>query len=121
MANSAAAKRKLSWSTDWMWILVVQTATAWDTIHTAIAWTTAWTYDEVWLWATNNHTATVNLTLEMGSATATDNIQMSIPSKTGLYLVVPWFVLQNEKVIKAFASVTNVVQIYGFVNSTVDA
>jgi hypothetical protein len=46
---------------------------------------------------------------------------MSIPSKTGLYLVVPGFVMQNGKVIKAFASVANVVEIYGWVNTLVDA
>lgn len=121
MASSTAAKRKLSWSTDGKAIKVVQTATAWDTIHTAVAWTTAGTYDEIWLWATNNHTEAVNLTLERGTATAADgNIQMSIPSKTWLYLVVPWLILQNGMVVKAFAATTNVILISGFVNSCID-
>lgn len=120
MASSTAAKRKLSGSTDWKWIKIVQTSTAWTTIHTAIAWNTSGTYDEIWLYATNNHTAAVNLTIEFGSADAENNIQMSVPSKTGLYLVVPWFILQNWATVKCFASTANVITIHWRVNSIVD-
>ena len=89
MSSSAAAKRKLSGSSDGIGISVTATATAGTTIHTAIAGTTAGTYDEVWLWATNNHTANVNLTIEYGNATTTNNITMAITAKTGLYLILP--------------------------------
>lgn len=121
MASSTASKLKLSGSTDGKAIKIAQTATAGDTIHTAVAGTTAGTYDEIRLWATNNHTAAVNLTLERGTATAADgNIQASIPAKTGLYLVVPWLILQNGMVVKAFAGTTNVLLITGFVNTIVN-
>ena len=120
MSVSNALKRKLSGSTDGIGISITQTATAGNTIHTAVAWTTAGTYDEIWLRATNNHTAAVNLTIEYGNATATNNINMSIPSKTWLYLVCPWLILQNWGTVKAFAWTTAVITIDWFVNSISD-
>jgi hypothetical protein len=121
MASSSAKKRKLSGSTDGKPIKVVQTATAGDTIHTAVAGTTAGTFDEVWLWAYNGHTAEVVLTIEFGGASVPDqNIVATIPAKEGLIPVVPGLILQNEMVVKAFASVANVVTLVGFVNTIVD-
>ncbi len=118
---SQAVKRKLSGSTDGMPIKVVQTATAGDTIHTAVAGTTAGTYDEIWLYAYNGHTTTVILTIEFGGATVPDqNIILTLAAKSGLTLIVPGLILQNAKVVKAFASVANVVTISGFVNSMTD-
>jgi hypothetical protein len=102
----------LSGSTNGRGIKVVQTATAGTTIHTAVTGTTD--QDNVWLWAQNNHTATVTLTLEWGNASTDDNIIVPIPAKSGLYLVTPGLPLQNELVIKAFASVANVVIMHGY-------
>lgn len=117
----AVYKRKLSGSTDGKPIKVVQTATAGTTIHTAVAGTTAGTFDEIWIYAQNNHTAAVVLTIEFGSATAPDgNIILSLASKSGLVLIVPGLILQNEATVKAFASVANVICISGFVNSITD-
>ncbi len=114
-------KRKLSGSTNGRGIKVVQTATAGDTIHTAVAGTTAGTYDEIWLFAYNGHTAAVVLTIELGGVTVPDdNIVITIPSKTGLTLVVPGLILQNATVVKAFAATTNVIVITGYVNSITD-
>ena len=119
--SSSAFKRKLSGSTDGKAIKVTQTATAGDTIHTAVAGTTAGTFDEIWLWAYNGHTADVTLTIEFGGATVPDqNIVMTIPFKAGLIPVVPGFLLQNGMVVKAFASVANVVTLNGFVNAITD-
>lgn len=102
-------------------IKVVATATAGTTIHTAVAGTTAGTFDEVWLYAYNGHTAAVTLTIEYGGATVPDqNIILSLANKSGLTLVVPGLILQNGLVIKAFASVANVVTLSGFVNSITD-
>lgn len=118
---TTAVKRKLSGSTDGKAIKVVQTATAGDTIHTAVAGTTAGTYDEIWLWAYNGHTSDVALTIEFGGATVPDqNIVVTIPFKAGLVPVVPGFILQNGMVVKAFASVANVVTLNGFVNAITD-
>lgn len=109
-------KNKLSGSTNGKQIKVVATATPGTTIHTAVAGTAAW--DEVWIYAQNNHTAAVDLTIEFGGTSSPDDlIVASIPSKTGLYLIVPGLLLQNSLVVKAFASVANVISLTGFVNS----
>lgn len=118
---ATAVKRKLSGSTDGKPVLVVATATAGTTIHTAVAGTTAGTYDEIWLYAYNGHTASVVLTIEFGGATVPDqNIVVTVANKSGLLLVVPGLILQNGMVVKAFAATTNVITITGWVNSMTD-
>jgi hypothetical protein len=121
MAQSSAFKRKLSGSTDGKPVKVVQTATVGDTIHTAVAGTTVGTFDEIWLWAYNGHTADVDLTIEFGGAYVPDqNIKVTIPAKAGLVPVVPGLILQNGMVVKAFASIANVITLVGFVNAITD-
>jgi hypothetical protein len=118
---ATVVKRKLSGSTDGKPVLVVATATAGTTIHTAVAGTTAGTFDEIWLYAYNGHTADVVLTLEWGGATVPDqNIVVTIPTKSGLQLVAPGLILQNGNVVKAFAGTTNVITLNGWVNSITD-
>ena len=115
-----ATKRKLSGSTDGLPVKVVATATAGTTIHTAVAGTTAGTYDEIWIWAYNGHTADVTLTIEYGGATVPDqNIIQVVPFKQGLFLVVPGLILQNGLVVKAFAGTANVITLSGYVNALV--
>jgi len=105
----------LSGSTNGKAIKVTQTATAGDTIHTAVSGASS--LDEVWLWAVNSSAAAVKLTLEWGEATAPDgNIEVSIAAESGLMLIAPGLLLQNSLVVKAFASSANVVMIHGFVN-----
>lgn len=114
----AFTKNKLSGSTNGKGIKVVQTATAGDTIHTAVAGTSS--FDEVWLYAYNGHTADVTLTIEWGEATVPDgNIIITIPFKSGRFLVVDGRLINNSLVVKAFASVANVIIIDGFVNQIV--
>jgi hypothetical protein len=118
---ATALKRKLSGSTDGLAIKVVQTGTAGDTIHSAVAGTTAGTFHEIWLWAYNGHTADVVLTIEFGGASVPDqNIVVTIPFKSGLVPVVPGFILQNGMVVKCFAATANVITINGFVNAITD-
>lgn len=117
----AIYKRKLSGSTDGKPVLVAATGTAGTTIHTAVAGTTAGTFDEVWLWAYNSHTDVVTLTIEFGGATAPDqNIVVTLASKAGLVPIVPGLLLQNAATVKAFASITNLVTISGFINTITD-
>lgn len=112
---AAFTKQKLSGSTDGKQIKIAAVATPGTPIHTAVAGVTD--YDEIWLWVTNNHTATVNLIIEWGGVASPDDlIQMSIPSKSGLYLVIPGWVLQNGQSVKAFAGTANVLCVNGFVN-----
>lgn len=107
-------KEILSASTDGTPILVTQTATPGDLIHTAGAG--IFNKDEVWLWMVNNHTASVDVTVEFGSAAAKDNIKFALDFKAGLFLIVPGEILQNSKTVNVFASVANVVSVHGFVN-----
>ena len=117
----AIYKRKLSGSTDGKPIKVVATATAGTTIHTAVAGTTAGTFDEIWLYAYNGHSSTVTLTIEFGGATVPDqNIVVTLASKSGLVPIIPGLILQNGMVIKAFASIANIVTLSGFVNTITD-
>lgn len=101
-------------------VLVVATATAGTLIHTAVAGTTAGTFDEIYLYAENNHTLPVTLTVEFGDATTSHNIITTLASKSGLQLIVPGLILQNGATVKAFAGTTNVISISGFVNTMTD-
>jgi hypothetical protein len=108
-------KQKLSGSTDGEGIKVAAIATAGTAIHTAVAGTTDW--DEVWIYAFNSDSAAVDLTLEYGGTSDPDNhIKCSIPSLSGLQLVIPGLLLQNAQALAAFASSANKIIIYGFVN-----
>ena len=101
----------LSGSTDGEPISVVGTTSgAADTIHTAHASAK----DEIWIWAANEHTADVVLTIEFGNAT--EPVIVTVPSKDGAHLVIPGARLTNSKVVKAFADVTAVVSLFGNVN-----
>ena len=114
-------KRKLSGSTDGKAIKITQVATAGDTIHTAVAGTTAGTFDEIWLWAFNSDSSTRTLTVEFGGATVPDqNIVVSLAAQSGLIPIVPGLILQNAMTVKAFASVADVVTVTGFVNTITD-
>jgi len=112
-------KQKLSGSTNGKGIKVAAIATAGTAIHTAVAGTTDW--DEVWIYAFNSDSATVDLTLEYGGTSDPDNlIVCSIPALSGLQLVVPGLLLQNAQALAAFASSANKIIIYGFVNRIVN-
>ena len=112
-------KKKLSGSTDGLGIKVTGTSTgATVTVHTAVAGTPAGVFDEIWLYANNTSTSAVKLTVEWGTATAADgNIELTIAAEAGLVLVVPGLILQNAKVVKAFAGTADVILLSGFVNA----
>lgn len=118
---ATAVKRKLSGSTDGRGIKVVATASAGTTIHTAVAGTTAGTFDEIWLYAYNSDSVARLLTIEFGGTTAPDdNIKVMLEAQSGLMLIAPGLILQNGSVVKAFAAAANVVTIFGFVNAITD-
>ncbi len=109
------SKRLLSGSTNGKGIKVVQTATAGTTIHTAVSG--ASDLDELWVYAVNSSAADVKLTLEWGEATAPDgNIEITVPTESGLMLLTPGLLLQNSLVLKAFAGSANVIIIHGYCN-----
>jgi len=118
---ATAVKRKLSGSTDGKAIKIAAVETPGTAIHTAVAGTTAGTFDEIWLWAFNSHTGNIKLTIEFGGASAPDdNIIVTVPALAGLVPIVPGLILQNGATVKAFASSANVITIIGFVNSITD-
>lgn len=111
-------KKLLSGSTTGKGILVVATATLGTTIHTAVAGASS--LDEIWLYAFNSAATAKKLTIEWGEATAPNgNIVLTLPSQSGLVLVVPGLLLQNGLVVTAFCETANVVTIHGYVNGIV--
>tara|TARA_R110002051_G_scaffold166413_1_gene237231 strand:+ start:244 stop:612 length:369 start_codon:yes stop_codon:yes gene_type:complete len=111
----AATIGHLSGSTDGLPVLVAATGTAGTTIHTAINATDQ--IDMVHLYAANNHTASIAITIEWGVDTATSNIVVTVPADSGLLRLTPksGLPLQNSKVVKIFAATTNVIAITGHV------
>lgn len=108
-------KQKFSGSTNGRQIKVAATATPGTLIHTSVAGLVDW--DEIWVYATNNHTAALTLVLQWGGTTSPDDlIQMSIPSKTGLYLIIPGLVLNNGLILRAYAGSANLICLSGWVN-----
>lgn len=112
------SKIALSGSTDGRLIKVAQTATAGTTLHTGSA--TAANFDEVWLYAQNNHTADVALTVEFGGVSNPDDlIIFTVPFKSGLFLITAGLVIKGNAtplVVRAFAATANVISIGGYVN-----
>ena len=103
---------------DGLGILVVATATAGTAIHTASA--TATTIDELWLYAYNNHSSTVVLTVEFGGVTSPkDVIKSTLAVQAGLVLICAGLVIQGNatpKVVRAFAGTASQVSLFGYVN-----
>ena len=109
------SKELLSGSTQGKGILVAATSTAGTTIHTAVAGTTD--IDEIWLYAVTAHSAEIKLPLEWGEATEPNgNIEQTVPAESGLMLLVPGLLLQNDLVVRAFAGTANEVVIHGYAN-----
>ena len=107
------SKVVLSGGTSGADILVAATATAGTLIHTAHA--TA--LDEIWLFAQNNHTADVVLTIEFGGVSSPkDVVIQTIPTKSGLVSVIPGIPLTGSLVVRAFAGTASVISVAGFVN-----
>ena len=109
------SKELLSGSTQGKGILVAATGTAGTLIHTAVTGTTD--LDEIWLYAVNTHSADIKLTLEWGEATEPNgNIEQTVPTESGLMLLVPGLLLQNGLTVRAFAGTASEIVIHGYAN-----
>ena len=114
------SKQLLSVSTDGRATKVVATAIASGTlIHTGSA--TATVFDEVWIYAQNNHSADVAVRLGFGGVTDPDDIiEYTVKTKGGLYLLVPGLILKGNATtaltIRAAAGTANVISLSGYVN-----
>ena len=113
------SKQFLSASTDGAAIKVVATDSTGTTIHaTGIS---ASIIDEVWLYAYNSHSTTVELTLQYGGITSPNNdIKITLDSKAGLTLLVPGLILKGTgsvaTTVYAYAATANVITLSGYVN-----
>ena len=118
MASGDITKLVFSGSTNGRGIKIVPTATLGTLIHTAHATK----LDEIWLWVENSHSAAVTLTIEFGGVTdPNDQIEILLPKTAtneneGLIQVLPGLIITGSLVVRAFASVANVVKGFGFVN-----
>ena len=100
-------------------IKVIATASSGTPIHTTE--TSASIQDEIWLYAYNSDTAPRLLTIQYGgTATPDDDIKITIPSQSGLTLVIPGLILTGTgsagNSVLAYASTTNVITVSGYVN-----
>jgi hypothetical protein len=111
-------KLTLSASTDGRAIKVAATATAGTTIHTGPS--SASEIDEVWLYAMNTDTDERKLTVEWGGTSSPDDlIEITLPAEPGLVLIAPGLLIKGNAtplLVRAFASVTNVITLHGYVN-----
>lgn len=112
------SKRRLSGSSDGRPIQVTSTSSIGTFLHiTPYTPASPDNLDEIWLYATNSGSVSVKLTIEFGGSSTSDQIEVTIPSESGLSLVIPGLVLlHNEKQVTAFASIANVLAISGYVN-----
>ena len=86
-----------------------------STLHTAVSGTAS--LDEVFLYAVNNTSSAVKLTLLWGGTTEPDNaITLLIAPNVGRTLVADGILLQNSLVISAYAATASAINIDGFVN-----
>ena len=116
MASGAITPLFLSGSTNGRGINVTATVPSGaDTVHAAAAGTDQMEY--VTIEGVNTHTATVTLTLEYGGTGAGDKITIQIGPDRGFSVVVDRLPINNGLVIRAYASVSGVVNLFGQVSS----
>ena len=108
------SKVHLSGSTSGRPISVAATTSPGTAIHTAVAGATD--FDEVWIYAKNNTTTAVKLTVEFGGVSTSDIIELTIQGEQGLSCVVAGQPLNGGLLIKAFCATTTAVDIMGYVN-----
>ena len=81
--------------------------------------------DEIWLWATNVHTAAVQVTLHVGylnsgAAAVTDRMIVTLPAKSGWSLLLQGIPLRSSGLtprrVAAYAGTADVINIVGYVN-----
>ena len=112
------SKIKLSESTQGNPIQISATGSPGTTIH--VTGSSATDVDEVWIYATNTSSASTNLTIEYGGTGTGSQIILSVPSRSGLSLVVTGSILLGDgstvSTISAYAATGGAINILGYVN-----
>ena len=87
------------------------------TIHTSSAGQ-AGHIDEIWLYASNTHSADIKVTLQFGGTTDPDDImEVTVGAEAGLVLLVPGLILKgNSLLLKGAAATADKVTVFGYVN-----
>lgn len=107
-------KVMLSSSTDGQQIAVAGTASGAGTaIHTAGAGSII---DEIWIYATNINTGSIQLAIEWGTTGSSNEIKSTLPPTSGLTLIIPGLTLTNGKAVTAYASTANAILLSGYAN-----
>jgi hypothetical protein len=116
MAN--ISKEILSGSTDGSPIQISATSSPGTPLHTS--GTSSAIIDEVWLYAVNNDTAIRGLVVEFGGTGSSYEIIVGIPAQSGLTVVIPGVGVRGDgstaSSVAAYATVTDVINVVGFVN-----
>ncbi len=92
------------------WLTITQQVSLGETIHAAHA--TA--LDEIWLWATNESTSSLVLTLQWGAAI--DPQITTIEPQAEPQLLIPGWLMTGSDELTAFCPTTALVMIHGYVN-----
>ena len=106
----------LSGSTSGKSVKIAATATPGTLIHTAVGGTSA--FDQIYLWVTNTDSATRTLTIEYGGTTDPDNLltkAYAIAANSTPLAICDGLILNGGLIVRAFASVANVVLLTGYV------
>ena len=113
------AKDILSGSTDGLGILLSNTASPGNTVHTGPSNTSQ--YHEIWLYCQNYDTTARKLTVQWGNTNAgTDDIELTIAPESGLVLVAPGLILKGNatpKVVRAYSNTATSLVIHGYVHT----
>lgn len=108
------SKLMLSGSTDGRQIAVASiTSGSGTAVHTA---GTGSIIDEIWIYATNINTGSVQLAIEWGTSGSVNEIKSTIPTTSGLTLIIPGLTLTNGKAVTAYATTANAILLSGYVN-----
>lgn len=113
-------KAVLSGSVDGAPIAVTATASPGTTIHTGSS--TPADIHEVWLYAAGYSSSAATLTIQWGGTSAFNQFVVAPDYGSGLMLVVPGLIIKGNEtplVIRAFASVSNVINVFGYVHTIV--
>lgn len=70
--------------------------------------------DSCWIYAVNVDPTDRELVIEFGGTATSDRIPVTVPARSGLVLVVPGLPLQNSLEVRAYAAVTNVINVACF-------
>lgn len=97
--------------------LVALAATS-TTLHTAVTGSNH--LDEIYVYATNIHTADVVVTVEVDGTAAANQSKYTVPKDDGFHLIVPGIRMNNEGTLKAKAGTADVVNCIVIVNGLID-